>query len=214
MSSVFHVNLTIECTAPTGATVRLDGAASSDPDGDPISFNWSGLFGTVTGVSPAVTLPLGTSTINLAVTDTYGGTGTSSMSATVQDKTAPSATLTLTPNVLWSPNHKLVPIAASITTSDLCDPSPKVSLDSITSNQPDSGLDKSDVPGDIQNATFGTDDRAFLVRAERAGIPANGLTDAQIKLGRTYTVTYSVTDRSGNSTRVSGTVTVPYSQRP
>ena len=55
-------------------------------------------------------------------------------------------------------------------------------------------------------------DGVRLSRAERAGERAAGLTAAAIKTGRTYTATYRVTDKSGNTALVSGKVTVPYSQ--
>ena len=56
--------------------VTLDGSGSYDPDGDPIvDYVWTGPFpeggGTVHGVSPTVTLPVGTSTISLVVNDGY-----------------------------------------------------------------------------------------------------------------------------------------------
>jgi hypothetical protein len=60
---------TIEC----GATVVLNGAGSQDPDGDTLTYTWSGPFpeggGVVTGRNPSVTLPLGSSTITLVVND-------------------------------------------------------------------------------------------------------------------------------------------------
>jgi hypothetical protein len=63
----------VGCSSPTGTLVTLNGAASSDPDGDALTFSWSGAFpeggGTVTGVNPAVALPLGTHTITLVVND-------------------------------------------------------------------------------------------------------------------------------------------------
>ena len=56
-----------------GTAIVLDGAGSADPDGDALSFTWTGPFpegnGRVTGVNPTVTLPLGTSTITLVVND-------------------------------------------------------------------------------------------------------------------------------------------------
>ncbi|MGB9104931.1 MAG: hypothetical protein WCC59_09240, partial [Terriglobales bacterium] len=56
-----------------GARVTLDGSASVDADGDPLTYRWSGPFpeggGTVTGISPTVTLPLGVSKVSLVVND-------------------------------------------------------------------------------------------------------------------------------------------------
>ena len=59
-----------------GILVTLDGSGSYDPDGDPIvEYVWTGSFpeggGMVYGVSPTVTLPVGTSTITLVVDDGY-----------------------------------------------------------------------------------------------------------------------------------------------
>ncbi|MCK4299736.1 MAG: PKD domain-containing protein, partial [Planctomycetes bacterium] len=49
------------------------GSQSNDPDGDPLTYTWTGLFpeggGTVQGMNPTVTLSLGTSTITLVVND-------------------------------------------------------------------------------------------------------------------------------------------------
>lgn len=201
----------VECKGPLGASITLDGSASFDPSGDNLRFIWSGPFGTAKGIAPIVSVPLGTSTINLTVTNSKGASASASLAARVRDSTPPAATLNLTPNVLWPPNHKLVQITASLKVKDSCDPNPIVTLVSITSDQPDSGLDGADVPIDIQGASLGSDDRTFTLRAERAGHPANDLRGAQVKKGRTYQVTYSVVDRSGNVTMVSGKVVVPLS---
>ena len=132
-----------------------------------------------------------------------------SISLRPTDTTPPEVTLTLAPNMLWPPSHRLVPIVATLDVRDDTDPHPSVTLVSITSNQSDSGLGADDVPNDIQQADFGGDDRAFLLRAERASVDeAPGVS----KIGRIYTVTYRVADKTGNASLVSGTVVVPYSQ--
>lgn len=52
-----------------GGHVTLDGSGSYSPTGDPITYQWSGPFGTASGVSPQVVLPPGTSQVTLTVSD-------------------------------------------------------------------------------------------------------------------------------------------------
>ena len=77
----------------------------------------------------------------------------------------------------------------TVVATDTYDANPVVRLVSILSNESDN-LGDGDQPDDIQGAAFGTDDRQFLLRRERSG---NGS-------GRIYTITYSATDASGNTT--------------
>ena len=50
--------------------VKLDGTGSYDPDNDQIvSYTWTGPFGSATGATPTVTMPLGISNVNLIVND-------------------------------------------------------------------------------------------------------------------------------------------------
>lgn len=112
------------------------------------------------------------------------------------DQTPPAITVTLNPSTVWPPNNKAVPVTATITAKDDYDPEPEVKLESITANET---LDA----GDVQDAQIGTDDRSFSLAAKRAG---NNIA------GRTYTVTYSATDASGNKATASATVTVPHDQ--
>jgi len=78
----------VEATSPSGASVTLNGSGSSDPDGDPLTYNWTGPFGAVSGVSNTVTIPLGTYTVTLTVNDGHA-TATDTVDITVRDTTPP-----------------------------------------------------------------------------------------------------------------------------
>jgi hypothetical protein len=109
------------------------------------------------------------------------------------DTAIPTLAVTLTPIPLH-PNGKLTPITATITVKDDYDPAPEIKLESITPSEPAK-------PGDIRDASLGTDDRQFMLKAER---------DGRNKTGRVYTVIYSATDASGNKATASATVTVQH----
>jgi len=125
-------------------------------------------------------------------------TGSASAPLQVLDVVPPAVTVSLSPSVLWPPNHKFVNVTATISAKDNCDANPSVVLVSISSNEPPNNKEP-----DIQGAAFGTDDRVFSLRSERD--TGKGST------GRVYTVTYRVTDKSGNATVKSAIVTVPTS---
>jgi HYR domain-containing protein len=183
---------TAECTGPTGTAVDIGKATASDVcDASPdISNNAPQSFA------------LGDTTVIWTATDDSGNVGSATQTVHIVDTTPPDLTVTLSPAVLWPPDHKLVPITASITVRDTCDPNPIVRLISIKSSEADNGLGDGDQPEDIQGAALGTDDRAFLLRSERSGLGS----------GRVYTVTYEASDHSGNTTRREATVTVPKHQ--
>ena len=112
----------------------------------------------------------------------------------------PTLEVSVTPDTLWSPNHKYVEVHATVTASDNFDTDPTITLISVTSNEPDDADGKGD--GETVDDIVIVDDFNFLLRAERAG---NGS-------GRVYTITYSVIDDCGNETIQSATVTVPKSK--
>ena len=64
----------LPATSAGNTQVLLDGAASHDPNGDPLTFTWTGPFGTLTGASISPTLDVGSHTITLTVDDGRGGT--------------------------------------------------------------------------------------------------------------------------------------------
>ncbi len=200
-------------TVPTGITtcsagVTLDGSGSTDPDGDPLTYSWTGTFGTTTGVSPMVTLAPGDHEITLTVEDGKGGSSTDTVLISVVDQTPPTITsLTVTPEVLWPPNHKLVPIVTQVNATDNCG-NVTTALSMITTNEGDETntfdpefdtiLGDGHTLDDIQIDGEGN----ISLRAERSGTGS----------GRVYTITYEATDEAGNTVSASTTVTVPHDQ--
>ena len=108
---------------------------------------------------------------------------------------------TATPNVLWSPNHKMVDITLAHTTDGGCGGvgEDDCEIISITSNEPVN--DKGD--GNTSPDWEFVDVNHVRLRAERAG-PLTG---------RIYTITLKCTDAVGNETTAETIVTVPHSQK-
>ncbi len=205
---------TVECGGPAGGAVVLDGSASSDPDSTPgtnndiVSFEWFLDLGMPTQASLgtgkvlSVTLPLGTHTIGLRVTDSQGSTDTAATVVTVRDTTPPSLALSTDATVLWPPNHRLVAVHPAWQVSDLCDPAATARLVTVASSEPDDAPGDGDgrTTGDVAGADIGTPDTEILLRAERSGEGT----------GRTYELAYSATDASGNSSSALALVTLPH----
>ncbi|MCU1243019.1 MAG: hypothetical protein JWO71_3745 [Candidatus Acidoferrum typicum] len=189
---------TLECAGHGGSPITLNGSASTDPDGTPLSYVWADEANNVVGSAAIVrlTVTMGVHTFTLTVTDAAGLTSTAATHVTVRDTVAPTLSLSLSPNDLWPPNHKLVQITATVVAGDTCDANPTVQLVSITSSDP---LDADDVQavGGGQ-VPFGTDVRSFMLSAERS----SSQTD------RVYTVTYAAKDASGHTTTATAQVQV------
>lgn len=208
-------DLILECGSSAGTPATLDGTGSTvdgasavlDPD---VDFLWTAAgitFDDATSPTPTAAFPLGTTTVTLTVTHTdpvslLPVVAQDTVNVAVADTTPPTLALIPDPAVLWPPNHKLRGIDLVVLANDLCDPVPDFTLTSVTSNEPDNGTGDGDTTGDIQGADIGTDDRAFSLRAERAG-PGSG---------RVYTVMGNVEDASGNTTNGVTQVVVPHDQ--
>jgi pimeloyl-ACP methyl ester carboxylesterase len=194
---------TVECTGHDGTPVTLDGRGSTDPDSDTLEYAWAWTTGNATGARPTISLPKGTHCITLTVRDPSAHIDRDVTTLTITDTTPPNLTVSLTPRVLWPPNHALWTINANVQAVDLCGEVASIKLMSIVSNQPDNGLGDGDTTNDIQDAALNTLDLVFRLRAERTG-----------PLGeRRYTVTYRATDDSGNSAYTSAVVIVPHDLR-
>ena len=193
-------DITIECQA-TITPEDVDGGSHDPDEGDPItrSIDNEGPFS------------LGNHSVCLTVTDDSGESDTCHALVTVIDTTPPEIlSVSVSPNILRPPNHKMILITPDIVVSDNCDSDPTVVVISITTNEgdetdtfhPDYDLVLGDghTTSDIQMDVNGN----IYLRAERSGKGT----------GRIYTITYKVIDASGNSSATAeATVTVPHDQR-
>ncbi len=197
----------VECGMATTALVLV-----SDPEGDALTVVW-----TVNGVAvqtnsvpasnpPAAVpvtytavLPLGTNIVSVAVTDAAGNNASCFTVVPVLDTTPPVITaVSASPNVLWPPNHKLVPITVRVRATDSCS-AVTWKIVKVTSNEPVNGLGDGDTAPDWQIVG----DHGLKLRAERSG-RGNG---------RVYTISVQAADESGNLSSLKNiTVSVPKSQ--
>jgi len=181
-------NVTVSADETCAADANVDDG-SFDQDGDPITLSQS----------PPGPYPHGDTSVILTVIDDKGASDTCEATVTVVDDTPPSLSVTLDPDVLWPPNHRMVDIVATLDPTDNCG-TPSVVLTSVLSNEADNGHGDGNTVNDIQDTETGTRDTEFRLRAERA---AGGN-------GRIYTAVYSATDSSGNVTPWTGSVQVPH----
>ena len=171
------------------ATITLDGTASFDPDGDPLTYVWTGSFGAVAGPIATIQLAPGTYTITLTVQDGRGGVSTDTVVVTVVDTMPPAIqSATANPSVLSPANHQLVPVTITVFAIDGCGGTVHCQIVSVTSSEPTSGQD-----------WIITGDLTLRLRADRSSKGP----------GRVYTITIACTDQSGNQSTKTVTVTVP-----
>jgi len=158
---------------------------------------------TANGADASGSYPLGSTTVTYSATDGAGNSANCSTMVTVVDTTPPVLGVSAAPMALWPPNHRMFDTAATVTAIDACS-TPTVSLASVTSNEPDDapGIGDGNTRDDIQGADLGTPDITVLLRAERNGSGE----------GRTYAMTYSATDGSGNASTATALVFVPHDQ--
>ncbi|RFU61208.1 glycine-rich protein [Peribacillus glennii] len=141
----------------------------------------------------------GTHVIDYRSTDNAGNTEQFNTKTIKLDKTPPTLNIRLDKTSIWPPNGKMVPVTAIINASDATSGMDSVVLASITSNE----RLRSD---DIQNAKYHTpitrSTDTFKLLADRLGKGK----------GRVYTITFRATDKAGNVTNKSVTVTVPHNK--
>lgn len=207
----------VSCPAPR--TVECGGATTlsaqvSDAEGDALTVTWlvngavvktaelaAGTTTTPAETSLTAEFPLGTNAITVTVTDSGDNTSSCSTTLVVVDTIPPFVTrVTATPNVLWPPNHKMVPIAVTAVVTDVCGPS-SWKITSITSNQAADAIGSGNTSVDYEI----TGKHTANVRSERSGT----------SVSRIYTITIEAVDAAGNKSQPKTvTVTVPHDKRP
>ncbi len=200
-----------ECAGDNGTPVALT-AQVSDEDGDALTILWSAngvvvqtntiAAGSSTNVS-SVTLnglyPTGTNTVTISVSDGIDAPVACSITVAIVDTTPPVITaISINPNVLWPPNHKMIPVRVSVVATDLCG-TVTSKIISIHSSQDVLGKGSGQKSPDWKI----TGDLTAQLRAERAGPDKNG---------RIYTITVQATDEAGNAATADVTVFVPHDQ--
>jgi hypothetical protein len=159
----------------------------------------------VTSKASGSVFSLGTTTVLATATDAAGNSRSCSFTVTVKDVGAPVITTNGQTIALWPPNHKYKTVQITdlvASASDLCDPSINISsvrIAKVTSDEPDNSGGDGNTTHDI---VIAGDCKSVQLRSERMG-GSNG---------RVYTITFKVTDASGNSATATAKVVVDHSQ--
>jgi len=161
-----------------------------------------------TTTDPLFYSDLGTYIISWTYDDGNGNTTAQTQTVIIEDTTLPEIGASVSPSVLWPPNHKMVLITRTVIISDNCDPNPVAELTSITMNEGDEtntydpNFDTTVGDGNTMNDIQVDENGNIYLRAERSGTGT----------GRIYTITYTAIDASGNTATATATVTVPHNQ--
>ncbi len=193
-------DITVEQAARAGTEVTLNGSASDICDAS-LDYEWiEGGIIIENALTVTKVFNLGTHTLTLKATDDSGNVGTDTVVVNVIDTALPELSVASSITTLWPPNHKYVTVNIDYAVSDICDAEPEVTLISVTSDELEN--ENGDGDGNTLNDIVIVDNTTIQLRAERQGSGD----------GRVYTINYSATDASGNTTTASAIVTVPHDQ--
>jgi hypothetical protein len=183
---------TVEChTTYTDA-----GATASD------SCDTSAIAVTTTSNDVNVNVP-GTYHVTYSAHDATGNTATATRTVIVADTTPPVITTNGSTPSLWPPNHdyRTFRVTDFVTgVSDSCDASIGVSSVVIEKATSDEAVDAAGSGNTANDIVIASDCKSVQLRSERSGTGD----------GRVYTITFKVTDASGNVGRTTVKVVVPH----
>ncbi|MBA7520678.1 hypothetical protein ES705_12774 [subsurface metagenome] len=178
----------------------IRGECSAEVPPSPTAIDNCSVQITGTSIDPLIYTEQGSYVVTWTYDDGNGNKTTQLQTVVVEDITPPSIdSISAAPNVIWPPNHKMVPVTISVSVSDDCDMNPSSQIISVSTNEPENGLGDGDTAPDWEI----TGDLTANLRAERSG---NGS-------GRVYTITVGCTDSAGNSSDRQVTVIVPHDKK-
>jgi hypothetical protein len=120
------IDMVIEQDSHDGGLVVLNGAASYDPDGDPLTYTWTwGDASMATGDVLTAVMPLGTTTVTLVVNDGIADSEPDTVDFTIVDTTDPVInSVSADPCELSPAPCEMVAVTVSVDATDICDPAP------------------------------------------------------------------------------------------
>lgn len=121
-------NVSADCAAARCA-VPLDGSASVDPDGDPLTFLWETPFESLASASPSASLPVGSHPVTLTVDDGRGGSESATLRVSVVDVGPPSIGKIGVERRRLSRRRTAVTLVPRV--SDAADPAPVCSIAAV-----------------------------------------------------------------------------------
>ncbi len=150
------------------------------------------------GLSSGSFFPVGVTTNTFLLTNSEGLTASCSFDVYVYDSEGPAIeNLTVSPEVIWPPDHKMVPVTVNYDLTDNCGGFTS-SVILVWSNEPDDGTGDGKTVSDFEVL----DEHHVLLRAERSGTGP----------GREYYVYVYAWDDLGNSNGQQIVVQVPHSK--
>jgi hypothetical protein len=217
-------SVTIPCAGPGGTPHALT-VHVEDQDGDPLEVRWvigasvvrtdsvpAGGPPTSADITDTRNYPLGPTTVTVTVDDLQGplkkrvsggslATASCSTTVTVVDNTPPAVVCTVASGLLWPPNHNMVNVGLTATSSDSCSGPGGPAAVAVFGDE-----DDEDDTGDGRHApdAAAIANQTLLLRSEREG-------DQD---GRVYLIISRATDGGGNPGHNCCTVVVPQNMSP
>jgi hypothetical protein len=191
---------TLEATGPNGALAPLSGLASTDPDGDPLTYIWKDENGNSVGTQANITVQvaLGSHVYTLTVDDAKGGTASDDVAVTVQDTKSPSVTSGTDTTELWPPNGTMRAVAISGSAIDT-----GIGVATVGSYKVTDEYGLVQPQGTFTVSPTGTYSFVVNLEARRLGTDQDG---------RTYLVAVTVEDANGNAATSTVKIVVPHDQ--